>query len=247
MGKISVVIITKNEEKNIRRCLKSIQWADEIVIVDSGSTDRTLDICQRYNCKIISTQWLGFGKTKQLAINSAKYDWVLSIDADEEISTELGNKIKEIFLREPTYNGYKVKRISYYLDKQIKHSGWGKEYKLRLFNRNYGNFNEKPVHETVILKGETGIIKEPILHYPYPTIKVHLEKMSLYAQIFAEEEFKKGKRSSIAIAVSRGVSKFIKMYLLQFGFLDGKMGFLLALNSAYGVYLKYIYLWKKSR
>lgn len=247
MGKISAVIITKNEEKNIERCLNSLQWTDEIIIVDSGSVDKTIEICQRYECKIITTEWLGFGKTKRLAVDSAKYDWILSIDADEEISPGLKNRIKEIFLRGPKCNGYKIKRISYYLDKRIKHSGWGKEYKLRLFNRKYGNFNERTVHESVTIKGETGTIQEPIYHYPYPTVKVHLEKMNLYAQIFAEENSKKGKRSSITGAVFHSVSKFIKMYLLQFGFLDGKVGLLLALNSAYGVFLKYVYLWETSR
>ena len=133
-NKISAVIITKDEEKNIERCLKSLDWVDEIVVVDSGSTDKTIEICKKYNCTIVYSDWLGFGRTKKLAVNTASNDWILSIDSDEEVTPELRNKIKEI-LTNPEFEAYRVKRKSFYLGKMINHCGWGSDYPLRLFNR----------------------------------------------------------------------------------------------------------------
>ncbi|MBT4360547.1 MAG: glycosyltransferase family 2 protein, partial [Candidatus Marinimicrobia bacterium] len=142
---LSITIITKNEERNIRRCLDSIQWAEEVVIVDSGSTDQTLAICKSYNCRIIHTEWLGFGKTKQLAVNETTHDWVLSIDADEVITPELQSAIQSV-LKNPKADGYQIKRESFYLKRKIKYSGWQNDYPLRLFNKRKGQFNDAPVH-----------------------------------------------------------------------------------------------------
>jgi glycosyltransferase involved in cell wall biosynthesis len=244
--KISAVIITKNEEVNIERCLKSIQWVDEIIIADSGSTDKTLEICQNHNCRIIETEWLGFGRTRILAVNAASHDWILSIDADEEVTDCLQNKIKNI-LTNPDYNGYRIKRSSYYLGKLIRFCGWNHDYQLRLFNRNFGNYNKNIVHESVLFKGEIGKIDQPLLHYTYPTIQSHILRMDNYSDLGAEQARLRGKTTTVCGAVVRGFLKFFKMYILQLGLLDGKIGFLLSYNSAFGVYLKYLKLWEKSR
>ncbi|MDD3050245.1 MAG: glycosyltransferase family 2 protein [Candidatus Cloacimonetes bacterium] len=244
MNKLSVAIITKNEERNIGRCLKSVQWADEIVVVDSGSSDKTIDICQKFNCKIVETEWLGFGKTKQLAVNNCSHDWVLSIDADEELTTELQNRIKTI-LQNPDAEGYYIKRMSFYLNKLIQHCGWNHDFPLRLFNRRNGSFNEKIVHEAIEVNGTVKKIKEVMFHYTYPTISFHIQKIDFYSTLGAERI--SDKRSSISKAVMRGLFKFIKMYIIQLGFLDGKIGFVLSVNSAYGVYLKYIKLWETNQ
>ncbi len=244
MEKLSIVIITKNEESNIGRCLKSVRWADEIVIIDSGSTDRTLEICRDYSCVITSSEWLGFGRTKQLAVSTASNNWLFSIDADEEMTPELADKIRRILSDNSHKNGYRIRRMSFYLGKLIRHSGWNRDYPLRLFNRKYGNFNEKDVHESVEIEGDIGKLNEPLLHYTYPTISSHLIKMDRYTSIGAEVLSQKGKKVSIAGAVSRGMVKFIKMYIIQAGIMDGREGLVLALNSAYGVYLKYLKLWK---
>lgn len=247
MQKISVVIIAKNETANIERCLKSVQWADEIVVVDSGSTDGTLEICRKYGCRVIHSEWLGFGKFKQLAVNSAGNDWIFSIDADEEVTPDLMTRIKEKVENPGGCNGFRVKRKSFYLGKLINYSGWQRDYQLRLFNRRFGNFNDKTVHESVQLSGKIGKIEEYMLHYTYPTISSHLQKMDRYTTLGAEGVSAKGKRSSIFGAIIRALNKFIKMYLLQRGILDGKAGFLLSLNSAFGVYLKYVKLWELNR
>jgi len=240
---LSITIITKNEEQNIKRCLKSILWADEIVIVDSGSTDQTAPICESFGCKIIHTAWLGFGKTKQLAVQSATHDWVLSIDADEVITSELQAAIQST-LENPQADGYRIKRESYYLQRKIKHSGWQNDYPLRLFNKKQGQFNDAPVHETVVVQtNNLATIEAPLLHYPYPSIANHIQKINLYTSLGAEKLYKNSKRASLLYALLSGAVKFIKMYLLKQGILDGKEGFILALLSGFSSTLKYFKLW----
>jgi len=244
--KCSVVIITKNEEKNIANCLQSVSWADEVVMVDSGSTDRTCEICLDFGCKLIKTKWLGFGKTKKIAVDKATHNWIFSIDADEVVSPELKNKILEI-LKAPKAVGYNIKRNSFYLGKKIHHCGWGKDYTLRLFNKEFGNFNEAILHESVMLKGKIEKIKEVLYHYTFTDISSHMLRMDKYAQLAAQKKFEERKSSTIAGAIIRGFVKFIKMYFLQLGFLDGKVGLILSYNSAFGIYLKYLKLWELNR
>jgi glycosyltransferase involved in cell wall biosynthesis len=247
MEKISAVIITKNEAKNIARCLESIKWADEILVLDNSSTDETVDICRQYNCTVhINETWEGFGKAKHKAVELSKYDWIFSIDADEQVSDELRTKIQEI-LEQPDPNiAFRIKRISFYLGKQIRYSGWQRDFTLRLFNRNTGNFNLKIIHEFVEVKGEIRTINEQLNHYSFPDLKTHINKMTHYSELFAEQSFQKNKKTSIFYAIIDGIGKFFKMYIFNLGFLDGKEGLILALNSAFGVYLKYLYLWEKN-
>jgi len=243
MNKISASIITKNEESNIKRCLESVKWADEIIIVDSGSTDKTLEICQFYHCKIIETEWLGFGLTKQIGVNAASNDWVLSIDADEEVTSELKNKILEL-VQSTKFHAFNIKRVSYYLKKRIKYSGWQTDYPLRLFNKQYGNFNDASVHESVVMDSKNASTIQALLyHYPYQSISSHIGKINLYTQLGAEKLFDKGKKTTLIYAVLSGIVKFIKMYLIKKGFLDGKEGFVLAVLSGFSSTLKYFKLW----
>ena len=240
-NKISATIITRNEEANIERCLKSLDWVNEIVVVDSFSDDRTIEICAKYNCKIIQTEWKGFGKTKKYAVDAASNDWIFSIDADEEVTDDLKNKILSI-LENPKFEGYKIKRTSYYLGTRIKYCGWDRDFPVRLFNRKNGNFNDKEVHESVIINGQKAKVNEALQHYTYPTISSHISKMNRYTDLSLIQQ---NKHYSIFSAVIFGINKFFNMYLLQKGFLDGIVGFLLCLNSAYGVFLKYIKTWQK--
>jgi len=245
-NKISAVIITKNEERNIERCLKSLHWVDEIVVVDSGSTDRTLEICKQYNCKIVETEWLGYGKTKQLAVNSASNDWILSIDSDEQVASESVDIIKRT-LANPTYNAYKVQIKSFYLGRLIKHSGWGNEFKLRIFNKTAGNYNDNEVHETVLISGEKPKLDVVFFHYTYPTLEKHIEKMNRYSTLQAKDLHDKGKNYSVLLIPVFVINKFLSMYLLKLGFLDGREGFVLAAISSFGVFLKYTKLWKLNK
>jgi len=256
MHKLSTIIITKNEEHNIRRCLESVKWTDEVIIYDSGSQDNTINICKEYNCEIYNHNvWEGFGKAKHEAVCLAKNDWVFVIDADEECSEGLQKKILSILSSSDAINGvptnksdrlyaYTIKRNPFYLGKEIKHSGWQRDYTLRLFNRQYGNFNDKIVHEYVEVNTPIGRINEVLYHYTYPNIKTHLDKMLHYSRLNAEQLLQKRKKGSICSALFHAIGKFFKMYILNAGFLDGKVGFILAINSAFGVWIKYIYHWE---
>jgi len=245
-NKLTVTIITSNEESNIERCLKSLSWVDEIVVIDSYSEDKTVDICKKYNCRVIQVPWQGFGITKKNAVDAASNDWILSIDADEELSESLKQKIENILVS-PMHQGYLLKRKSFYMGKEIKHCGWGNDYPLRMFNRKSGNFNNKEVHESVVIEGEKIKIHEPLFHYTYPSINTHIAKMNRYSDLLAEDLVKKGKHYSIFSSVFFGAVKFINMYFLKLGILDGKIGFILCFNSAIGVYLKYVKSWSKKK
>ncbi len=247
MVKLSVVLITKNEAQNISRCLKSVDWADEIVVLDTGSGDSTVDICTSAGCKVFQSEWLGYGRSKALAVTKASNNWILSIDADEELSPELAEAIRKTLTTEPEFQAYRIRRCSYYLGKMIRYSGWNRDFPVRLFDRQFGTFNDKMTHESVIIEGPKGTFTEAMFHYTYPTIQSHIDKMQRYSELGAEALFQKSVRHAILFAVLSGWYKFFRMYILQAGFLDGKIGFVLAKNSAFGVYLKYLKLWQKWR
>ncbi|MCD6376533.1 MAG: glycosyltransferase family 2 protein [Caldisericaceae bacterium] len=242
MEKVSAVIITLNEEQNIERCLRSLDWVDEIVVVDSGSQDKTIKICQRFGARVIETEWLGFGRTKYFAVEQASHDWIFSIDADEEVSSALKARLQKILQNPDPQMAYRIKRQAYYLEHAVRYSGWQKDYPLRLFNRRFGNFNLRSVHESVDFKGKVQRIEEPIHHYTYPTISSHIQKMDRYTNLSAAEA---DKSVTIAGSLLRAIFRFFKMYFLKGGILDGKIGFVLCFNSAFGIYLKYIKLWEK--
>ncbi len=244
MNKISAVIITKNEEHNIRRCLKSISWADEVVVLDTGSEDRTKAICEEMGARIYDSEWLGFGPTKRKAVGLANYDWILSLDADEQVSEELQIKIKKILKEGTDYAGFKIKEQTFYLGQKIKYSGWNNEYHLRLFNKKYGNFNERTVHESVEMEGEIGRLEEVIWHYSIPSITIHVFKMNHYTDMAAKDLFEKSRKSTPYYAFFRALWAFFRMYVIKLGILDGKYGFVLAINSAYYVFLKYSKVWE---
>lgn len=244
-NKLSVVMITKNEEANIQACLESVRWADEIVVRDSGSTDRTVELCRKFGCKVIQGKWEGFGLSKRVAVEAARHSWILSLDADERVTEPLALKIQQI-LENPKYHGYRIQRHSYYLGHRIRFSGWQFDRPLRLFDKRFGNFNEKVVHESVQLQGPVGFIKEPLLHYPYPDLSSHMAKMSRYA--FLASELPSPHRCRfLGCVFFHGIHKFLKMYFFQWGFLDGWPGLVLAVNSAFGVYLKYLNRWVEAK
>jgi len=244
---ISAAIITKNEEANIERCLRSLAWVDEIVVVDSGSTDRTLEICEAYNCRIIRTEWLGYGPNKRLAVSSTSNHWVLAVDADEEVTPELAREIQDLLSRDRTRGGYKIRWRSMYLGKWISHSGWGSFRKLKLFDRTLGNYTEDLIHETVELEGEVGRLRSPLNHYTYPDRATVVRKMEAHATMAAEVLWARGKRPSALTPYLHAGWTFFRMYFLKVGFLDGKIGLVLAGDYAHTVYLKYIKCRAKGR
>jgi lipopolysaccharide heptosyltransferase II len=238
--KISAVVVTLNEEANIERCLKSLSFADEIIIVDSGSTDKTIPIAKKYADRIIYRQFEGFSSVKNAGISAAKNSWILSVDADEEITPELGKRILAAVSSKGRQEGYYIKRMTFFLGGMIRHSGWGtRDYQLRLFLRNAGRF-EGDVHESVRIKGETQRIEEPIYHYSYPDTAAYMAKMERYTDMQAAEK----KPLALPRMIFNPVITFFSIYIFKLGFLDGWRGFLLAVYSAYSEFTRFFKMQK---
>ena len=243
MSKISAVVITYNEEKNIRRCLESLSWADEIVVVDSYSQDRTKEIASFFTDKIFDVEWQGFGKKKEFAREKASFDWVLSIDADEKVPDQLKEEIKSIVEKDESLDGYYIPRRSNFLGKWIRHGGWYPDYVLRLFRKNKARFAQSLVHEKLILNGEVGFLENVLLHYTDPDIPHYLSKMDKYTTLGAKKLLDEGKTTTLFDLLLRPPAIFFKMFILKRGFLDGWHGFLLASFSSFHVLVKYAKLW----
>jgi len=246
MSKISAIVIARNEKKNIRRCLSSIDWADEIVVVDSGSTDDTKKIASKFTQRIFDIKWEGFGKAKDYAKDKASNQWIISVDADEVVTEDLKEEIQKIIKSEDSFDGYYLPRKSNFLGKWVKHGGWYPDYVLRLFKKDKAKFNHSMVHEKVEVDGKIGYLKNVLLHYTDPDFTHYLEKLNRYTSLGAEELFNKGKRANLFDVVFRPLAVFFKMYFLKKGFLDGLTGFVLAVSSAFHVFSKYVKLWHLS-
>jgi glycosyltransferase involved in cell wall biosynthesis len=242
---LSVVIITRNEEKNLRNCLESIRHvADEIIVVDSNSTDQTQTIAQEYGATVqVTNDWLGFGVQKNRAVSLAKNDWILSIDADERVTPELSSEIRGLLRGEPSYHAYEISRMSWYCGRFIKHSGWNPDYVLRLFNRQAARFSDDLVHERVLYDGQVHRLNNLLLHYSVQNFSQVLTKIDRYSSASAEQLYLRGQKSSLLKAVVHGFWAFIRTYFFRAGFLDGNHGFALAVSNAEGTYYRYIKLW----
>jgi glycosyltransferase involved in cell wall biosynthesis len=246
MPTLSVILITKNEANNIRRALESVKVADEIIINDSGSTDGTLEIAKAYGCRIIQSEFAGFGAAKQTALDAAKFDWVLSIDADEEIDTTLADSIR-MAISSPRFDGYEINRKSQFLGRWMLHSGWYPDYLPRLFRRDRGRFTSDTVHERIEIDGALGKLEGHILHYTDPDIDHYLEKLNRYTTLSAETLHGQGRRFKALDVVVKPTATFIKMYIFKSGFRDGIQGLILALLSSFHVLCKYAKLWERQR
>lgn len=243
MPKISAIIITYNEEKNIRRCLSGIDWVDEIVVVDSQSTDDTKKIASLFTSRIFDIKWEGFGKAKDYAKEKASCPWILSVDADEVVTEDLKEEIQRITQSEDSLNGYYIPRKSNFLGKWIKHGGWYPDYVLRLFKKDKAEFSHSLVHEKIELNEEIGYLKSPLLHYTDPSFDHYLEKLNRYTSLSAEQLSREGKKAGVLDLIFRPFSTFFKTYFMKRGFLDGGVGFILAVSSAFHVFSKYVKLW----
>jgi len=240
---LSVIIITKNEAEHISRCLQSVLWADEIIILDSGSTDDTVTICKQYTPFVYQTDWPGFGLQKQRALDKAHGDWVLSIDADEYLSEALQIEIQQV-IQQKAIQGFEIPRLSSYCGKNMKHGGWWPDRVLRLFQRNTGHFTTALVHEKIIFTGKRGYLSEPLLHETYVNLEEVLKKVNTYSSLGAKELYEKGKTSSLSGAILRGLWTFFRTYIIKAAFLDGSQGLMLAISNAETTYYKYLKLFE---
>jgi len=238
---LSVIIITKNEASHIGRCLESVLWADEIIVLDSGSQDDTVSICRQYTDKVYETDWPGFGVQKQRALDKATGDWVLSIDADEIVTAELRAEIEQA-LQQNKIHGYEIPRLSSYCGRQMRHGGWWPDYVLRLFRRNAGHFSDAVVHEKIIVEGKVGRLVSPFLHDTAVNLEEILRKMNSYSSLGAQMLYEKGVRASISKAFFKGLWTFIRTYWIKAAFLDGHQGLMLSISNAEGTYYKYLKL-----
>lgn len=242
---VSVTIITRNEAPNIEDCLRSVRRAAEIIVTDQFSTDGTAEIARSMGAVVYSEPWKGFAFHKNSAIEKASCPWVFSVDADERITQPLWDEIEEVLGRPETMTGYYVKRKNYFRGKWIRHGGWYPDHNLRLFRKSAGRFQERSVHEKVVLDGPAGYLENPLEHYTYRSVSDYLLRMERYSRLAAGEMGHDQKKCGYHTLLLRPLYTFIKMYGLKAGFLDGSEGFFLAVSYAYYTYLKYYRLMTK--
>lgn len=238
---VSVILIAKNESAVIRRALASVAWADEIVVLDSGSTDDTVAICREYTDKVFVTDWPGFGPQKNRALAHATGDWVLSIDADEHLTPELAQEIRAT-LAAPQAVAYTLPRLSSFCGRYMRHSGWWPDPVLRLFRRDAGRFTDDRVHERVVVDGRVGALGGRLLHESYRSLDQLLDKVNHYSREGALARHEKGKQAGLGTAIGHGLWAFVRTYFLRRGFLDGAEGFIVAVSNAEASYYRYLKL-----
>ncbi len=251
MPTISVAMIVKNEQQDLAQCLDSVKgWVDEIVIVDSGSTDDTEAIALRYGAKFYRhTDWQGFGKQRQRAQRYVGSDYVLWLDADERVSDELRRSIMQAVAENTQNTVYQIGRLSEVFGREIRHSGWYPDYVVRLYQTGFARYGDELVHERVHYPATAQVKKltGDLYHYTYKDVQHYLVKSASYAAAWAQQKAADGKKGTLLQGVTHALGCFVKMYILKAGFLDGKQGFLLALLSTHSTFVKYADLWVRTK
>lgn len=248
MQTLSAVIIVHNEEKQIADCLEQIKHiVDEIVILDSFSTDKTIEICKRYTTKIFQQEFKGFGEQKQDAVNKSSHDWILQIDADERLSPALIRELSEWKkLTDVAYAGYVIPFHVYFMGKRMRFGGCSGEFHVRLFNKKCAHYGKKKIHEGIQINGLTGIMNNHILHESYASFDEYFRKSNIYTSLIAQEKYETGRRFHVW-QIMRFPFEFIVRYVIKLGFLDGFPGFVYALISSYYAVMKHLKLWEIER
>jgi glycosyltransferase involved in cell wall biosynthesis len=241
---IAAVIITKNEEANIERCLQSLAFCDEIIVVDSYSTDRTVETCKKYCAKVSSRAWTGYVDQKNYANSLASQDWILSIDADEQVSAELRQEIQELLRAHPAQAAYSVPRKTIHSGQWIRHGGWYPNRLVRVFKRNEGSWRGGAVHEFWHTTGLVGELKGDLVHYSFENLSDQVERNNLYSTLGAQALVQQKCKFSTVRLIVKPISKFVETYILKLGFLDGYRGFFISVSAAYSVFLKWAKLWE---
>jgi glycosyltransferase involved in cell wall biosynthesis len=244
MHPISAALITYNEELNITEALQSLSWADEIVVVDSGSKDATLDICRRFTDRILHRDWTGYVDQKNFAAEQAKNDWIFSLDADERPSPELCAEIRELSEKGFSKPGYNVPRVAFFMGRWIRHGDWYPDYQLRLFDRRHGKWKGGRVHESVKIGEKPGFLNGEIYHFTYRSFSDYLGRLETYSSLAALDYQQQGKSATPLKLLGNPIAAFIKSYLLKRGFLDGMPGFTVAVMGVVSVFFKYAKLYE---
>ncbi len=242
MNKISVVVITKDEEKNISECLESVEWADEIIVVDSESKDKTVELAEKFTDKIFIRKWGGYVPQKRYALSLAKNEWVLSLDADERITPELNDEILKLLHGE--FSGFKIRRKNFLLKKEITSCGWEKDFQLRLLKKDKASLSDRLVHEKFIVDGQVATLKTPMLHFTFSTFSEYLNKINYYTSLKAQELFRRKKRVGPLTIFSHTISAFFSFFFIRRGFKDGVYGMIISLLHSVSTMMNYIKLWE---
>ncbi len=246
---VSVIILTKDEAGNIGQCIKSVEWASEIIVYDSGSTDGTEDIARSMGATVIrDTEWRGYGVQRQKAQAKAKFEWILMLDADERVSELLVEEVGRA-VGNGSAGVFFIPRLSWCFGDFIRHGGWYPDYVARLYRESDAKWNDALVHERLLINEgvSTQRLNQPLHHYTYRDVQHYLSKSAVYAGAWAENKYSQGKRATLATAVLHSIGVSLKMYVFRLGFLDGRQGFLLSLLSSYSVFAKYAQLWELGR
>lgn len=242
MPTITSITITKNEAEDIAKCLDSLQFCDERIVIDSGSTDNTVEIARARGATVVYHEWIGFGPQKNFGLTLAKGDWIFWLDADEEVTPELAAAVKQA-VQSGDADGYRMSRLSWFCGQPMRHSGWHPDYVLRLFRRGKGQWAGGMSHDHVVCEGTVKRLPGLILHYPVDDLRDAWAKADYYSTVGAKEIVASGRRISFMSGISHGIFAFIKTYFLKLGFLDGARGFLLAVANAEGTYYRYMKAW----
>ena len=241
MPRLSVIIIAKNESENIADCIKSANFADEVIVLDSGSSDNTISIAKKLGAKVLFKPWKSYGHHKNIAIQLAKYEWIFSLDADERITKALAKEIKTNIIS-GLYDVYDVPRKSLFISRFMRFSGWWPDRTKRLFKKNSAQFTRHNVHEHLITKCEIGHLNEPLIHYSYRDFETVLKKINVYSSLGAKDLKNRGKNSSLKKALFHAIWAFIRTYFLRLGILDGREGFILAVMNTEATFYRYLKL-----
>ncbi len=245
---VTATVITKNEAESIADALKSLSWADEIVVVDSESTDDTVAIARQFTDRVYVRAWTGYVDQKNYAAGLATHDWILSLDADERVPEDLQEEIRTLLASEPKQQGFRMPRVSFYLGRWVRTTDMYPDYQLRLYNKRHAYWDGMHVHESVkVVTGGVGHLKHELQHYPYKDISEHLIRMDRYTTLAARQMFEKGKRATRLELLFHPAGAFVRNYLLKGGFRDGKPGLIISLINSYYVMLKFAKLWELQR
>jgi glycosyltransferase involved in cell wall biosynthesis len=244
---ISATLITCNEEHNIAEAIRSLSWASEIVVVDSGSSDATLEICGKFTDKIFHRDWTGYVDQKNYAVEKAQHDWIFSLDADERVSPDLCKEILGLADKGFTSSGYRIPRVAFFMGRWIRHGDWYPDHQLRLFDRRRGKWQGGRVHESVKIGETPGYLKGEIYHYTYRNLSDYLRRLEIYSNLAAFDYQQKGKSANAGKLFFNPLGAFVKAYVLKRGFLDGTPGFSVAAMGAISAFFKYAKLYELQR
>jgi len=241
--KLSVTIITLNEAAHIEACLASVAWADDVVVVDSGSTDGTPDLARAAGARVVERGWPGYAEQKNFAASQAAHDWILSVDADERVSADLRSEIQAMLAQDPGGAGFRMPRVTWHLGRWIRTTDWYPDYQLRLYHRGRATWTPRRVHESVTASGEVADLRADLQHFAYRDLSHHYATMDRYTTLAADAMREGGRRATLFDLTMHPWAAFMRNYFLRGGFRDGTAGFVISVMNAYYVFLKFAKLW----